>query len=123
MASRYSSPVDAHVARVVARLDSDRRDAFEERAGILEFDARLPREDAERRALVEVLARQGFPGALPVHLLRAEVDGRTQWCLAADPVTARRTLAELGATRVVEVDLAEALQRQFAGLAALTTFP
>lgn len=123
MASQHPVPVDGHVAHVVARLDSDRREAFEERAGILEFDAKLPREDAERRALVEVLALDGFPGAPSVRLLQAEVDGGIQWFLAADRVAARRALAGLGVARVVEVDLAEALQRQFAGLATLATFP
>lgn len=123
MASKHPVPLDAGVARVVARLDPDRREAFEERAGILEFDARFSREDAERRALVEVLARQGFPGTPPVRLLQAEVDGGTQWLLAGDALAARRALADLGATRMVEVDLAEALQRQFAGLATLSTFP
>ena len=123
MASQHPVPVDAHVARVVARLDADRREAFEERAGILEFDARFSREDAERRALVEVLARQGFPSEPPVRLLQADVGEATEWLLTGDAVTARRALADLGVTRVVEVDLAETVQRQFAGLAALATFP
>ena len=57
----------AHVARPPASesevlgdggmgdLTPDERDHYEERAAILEFDGGLPRADAERRALAEVL--------------------------------------------------------------------
>ncbi|MCK8786743.1 hypothetical protein M0638_20435 [Roseomonas sp. NAR14] len=39
-------------------LQADLRDAFEERAAILEFDAGLPRAEAERLAWVEVMGTQ-----------------------------------------------------------------
>ncbi|MEM7422188.1 MAG: hypothetical protein AAF334_00615 [Pseudomonadota bacterium] len=39
----------------LAALTEDQRDAFEERAAILEFEAGLPRALAERRALAEVI--------------------------------------------------------------------
>jgi hypothetical protein len=39
----------------VSGLSSDQREAFEERATIMEFDGGLPRADAERAALVNVL--------------------------------------------------------------------
>lgn len=125
MASQHPVPLDASVARVVARLDPGRLEAFEETAATLEFDQRLAggREAAEARALILVLARHGFPGAPSVHLLQAEIDGGTQWLLTDDAVSARRTLADLGATQVVRADLADTLDRQYAGLAALATFP
>ncbi|MCB9609802.1 MAG: hypothetical protein H6716_24635 [Polyangiaceae bacterium] len=40
---------------VVATLTEDQREAFDERAGLLEFDADLPRPEAEALALAEVL--------------------------------------------------------------------
>lgn len=54
-------PVDDHVRRIVARLDAGRREAFEERAAIVECDAGFSREEAERRALLDVLANYGWP--------------------------------------------------------------
>ncbi len=39
------------ISFAVARLDADTREAFEERAAILEYEAGLPREIAERVAL------------------------------------------------------------------------
>lgn len=41
---RYVSPTDPLVAELVDRLDPDQREAFEERAGIVQFDAGLPRD-------------------------------------------------------------------------------
>lgn len=43
------------VAELVNRLDANLREAFEERAGILEFEALLPRGHAECLALLNVL--------------------------------------------------------------------
>lgn len=54
----YLQPLDAHVAREVARLDLAEREAFEERAAIMEYDGRLPRREAERRALAAVLTER-----------------------------------------------------------------
>ncbi len=56
--SNYLQPLDPAVAEAVARLDESARDAFEERAAILEFDAGLPRIEAERQALVLVQAQR-----------------------------------------------------------------
>lgn len=122
-ASRYPVPLDAGVARLVQQLDDDRREAFEERAGILEFDAKLPRLEAERQALVQTLARYGFPGSQNVHLLQVEVGGATQWLLSGNEIAARRVLAARGAGEVVEVDLANTLHSQFGDLAVLALFP
>ncbi|WP_227268735.1 hypothetical protein [Roseobacter weihaiensis] len=43
------------VAKFMA-LDSIARDAFEERAAILQFDAGMSRDEAEREALIQVMA-------------------------------------------------------------------
>ena len=39
-------------------LTENERDAYEERAGILEFDANLTRYEAERRAMKEVMTKR-----------------------------------------------------------------
>ena len=51
------TPTDALVAEMVALLDAVLRDDFEERAGIIEFEAQLPRAHAECLALLDVLRR------------------------------------------------------------------
>jgi hypothetical protein len=52
----YLVPLDPLVARAVAQLDEADREAFEERAAIMEYDGGLPRREAERRALALVQA-------------------------------------------------------------------
>ena len=56
------TPLDPLVAEIVAKLDANQREAFEERAGIIEHDARLPRAHAECLALINVLIR--YPDVL-----------------------------------------------------------
>jgi hypothetical protein len=48
------TPHDA-VVDLVNKLDADLREAWEERAGIMEFDSGLSREHAECLALLEVI--------------------------------------------------------------------
>ena len=55
--SEFPAPLDRDVAEALAGLTPEQREAFEERAAILEYDAGFPRRTAERRALVEVLAQ------------------------------------------------------------------
>lgn len=121
--SHHPAPLDAGVARLIQQLDDARREAFEERAGILEFDAKLPRLEAERQALIQTLARYGVPGTPDIRLLRVQIAEATQWLLSGNEIATRRALAGLGAGEVVEVDLADTLQRQFGGLAVLAIFP
>ena len=49
------TPIDPLVAELVNRLNPDLREAYDERAGILEYEANLPREHAECLALINVL--------------------------------------------------------------------
>lgn len=116
-------PLDAGVARVVGLLDADRYEFFAERAGILEFDARLPRLDAERLALIQTLARCGFPAVAEVCLLEVELHGSTQWVLTTDETAARLQLVQLGADAIDAVALTDVLQQQFDDLAWLATSP
>jgi hypothetical protein len=50
-------PLDALVADMVSLLDDNQREEFEERAGIIEFEAKVPRAHAECLALLAVLRR------------------------------------------------------------------
>ena len=50
-------PTDAIVADIVNQLDDDLREDFEERSGIIEFEAKVPRAHAECLALIDVLRR------------------------------------------------------------------
>lgn len=122
-ASHHPVPLEAGLARLIQQLDDGRREAFEERAGILEFDAKLPRLEAERQALLQTLARYGFPGSPEVLLLQVEVCGATQWLLSTNEISARRALADRGAGEVVEVDLADTLLNHFGDIAVLAIFP
>ncbi len=49
------------VADLLACLDDAQREQFEERAGILEFDAGLDRQLAEALALLEIVRLHGWP--------------------------------------------------------------
>ena len=51
------TPQDALVADLITRLDTEQREDFEERAGIIEFEAQVSRGHAECLALLDVLRR------------------------------------------------------------------
>lgn len=102
-------PVDPLVAELADRLDESHREWFEERAGIVEFDAGRSRVDAERLALLMLLRRH--PAALVgVTVLQMTLDGATRWALTAEVGRARLHLAELGAVDVHEVALADVVR-------------
>ncbi|GLT22300.1 hypothetical protein GCM10007933_17590 [Zoogloea oryzae] len=117
-ASHHPVPLDAGVARLVAQLDDNRREAFEERAGILEFDARLPRLEAERQALIQTLARLGFPAQAIA--LQAEFGAAARWVFVSDEAEGRARLLRLGASTVVRVDVRDVLDTRFGGFAWLS---
>jgi hypothetical protein len=76
-------PIDPLVADRVAVLDENLREDFEERAGIIEFDAGIPRAHAECLALLDVLRRN--PAVLTgVITLRMEVNRMPLWVLTTD---------------------------------------
>ncbi len=102
-------PVDPLVAELADRLDDSHREWFEERAGIVEFDAGHSRVDAERLALLMLLQRH--PAALiGVTALQMTLDGATRWALAADADRARLHLAERGAVNAREVALVDVVR-------------
>ena len=113
------SPLDALVADLVNKLDTNQREEFEERAGIMEFDAKLPRAHAECLALLNVLHRH--PVALTgVTVLQVELDGATQWLLTTDLNCGRQRLADIGGREIAVLDLAAVVKEQYGGLALLS---
>lgn len=54
--SQYVTPLDPNLAQLVETLDEDTREFFEERAGILEYEAGYPRPKAEALAWEEIQA-------------------------------------------------------------------
>jgi len=116
----FRQPIDAVVAELVQRLDTPQQEDFEERAGVLEFEALQPRNHAESLALLDVFRRH--PDVLTgVTVLQIELDGETQWLLTTDVDFARRYLADVGAKEIGVLSLAEVIHRQYGGIALLTT--
>ncbi|MQM29884.1 MAG: hypothetical protein CRU78_04755 [Candidatus Accumulibacter phosphatis] len=118
-------PKDAIVIEMAERLDADDREAFEERAAIIEYDGQLPRAHAECLALLEVLRRDqsAVKGAMPPMrrsvVLQVEIDGGTEWLLTADLAIARVHLADIGGREVAVLDPADVIHEQYSGVAVL----
>ena len=103
--------MDPLVADIVNQLDADLREDFEERAGIMQFDGGLPKDHAECLALIDLLRRH--PALLTgVAIFQTTLDGATQWFLAADRDAAQKYLVDIGATEIVECDLAQIIHQQ-----------
>ena len=116
----YVSPTDPLVAELVERLDVSQREAWEERAAIMQFDGQLPRGHAECLALLDLLCRH--PSVLfGVTVLETELDGGTEWLLATDLPYARRYVSDVGGNEIAVHQLADVLLTQYGGIAVLTT--
>lgn len=112
------TPINPIVEALVCRLDDNLREMFEERAGILQFEAGNPREVAEPLALLGVL-RMNPLAVAEVVCLRAYVAGAPVFVIARDEPTANTSLAALGAAGAARVDLAVAVA-SLGGAARLT---
>lgn len=111
-------PVSPIVEALVRRLDDNLREAFEERAGVMQFEAGKERELAEALALLDVI--RVHPLAVSgLVVLRGSLDGAPVFVLAADSPMARAHLGTLGATGVAGGDLPWALS-YLGGAARLT---
>jgi hypothetical protein len=112
---------EAIVAALVQWLDANLREDYEERAGIMEFDANQPREHAECLALLDLLRRH--PAALiGVTAFEVEMAGASRVVMTTDAEFARQHLAALGIPVVRVVDLAGAVQEHCGGMALLARF-
>lgn len=113
------TPIDPIVAELVDRLNPNHREAFEERAGIVEFDAGKPRAHAECLALIDLLSRH--PAALSGLVVLEYVQaGTTRWLLTNNADYARAYLANVGATELGYRDPVDVLTGQLNVLALLT---
>ena len=117
----YPEPLDGHVRRIVSQFDVSRREAFEERAAIVQYDGHVDRAQAERLACLDVLATYGLP--CPVHLLRVDIAGSTDSVLTTDVEAATATLTELGGQHIVEQPVDVVVREQYGDLAVLGTPP
>ena len=112
-------PADPLVARLVARLDLNMREAFEERAAVVQFDAGFARGHAECLALLDVLA--AHPRVLSgVAVLGFHRGGPSDHLITCDPERARRFLSANGATETGVLDAARFLAERCDGVALLT---
>ena len=118
--SACPEPQHPIVADLLCRLDECQREAYEERAGILTFEAGLSRATAEALALLDLI-RQNPLALSGITALQIELDGGTEWLLTTDPKFARQHLADIHAKEVAKVNLGDVLERQYGGVAALTT--
>ena len=120
METSYVTPTDPLVAELAERLDASQRELFEERASIRQFDAQLPKGEAEALAMLDVVSR--YPEALSgIHVLQIELDGGTEWLLTTDLAYARRYVAEVGGQEIAQCRLADVLLQQYGGIAVLNT--
>ena len=117
----YPEPLDAHVRQIVSQLDANRREAFEERAAIVQYDGNVEREQAERLACLDVLANDGLRPA--VHLLLVEMGESTDWVLTTDVECTKATLSALGGKHIVERPVDVVVREQYGDLAVLGTPP
>ena len=116
-----STSMDPVVAEIVELLDENRKEAWNERSAVFQFDAGLSRGHAECLALLSVLRR--CPSVLTrVTVFRVKQGGALRWLVTTDLATARRHVASVGGVQVGVVELAALLDEQFGGLAELAAF-
>jgi hypothetical protein len=116
----YVTPTDPLVGELVERLDASQREAWEERAAIMQFDGGLTRGHAECLAVLDLLRLH--PSVLSgVSVLEIELDGGTEWLLTTDLPYARRYVADVGGHEIAERHLPDVLLTQYGGIAVLNT--
>ena len=104
------------IADLLDRLEPERRYEFEERAGTIEFDSAVPRDEAEALALIDLL--RTHPAALfRLTTLEVEHDGRTDVVLTTDLESVDRHFGPGAMAHIV--DLADVVRTHFGGLAVI----
>ena len=107
------------VADLLNKLEADSREAFEERAAIMEFDAGLDRAHAEALAMLDVIRLHPLCVS-GITTLQIELDGATEWLLTTDVDYARSYLATIYAKEIAVFSLADVLKEHYGGTALLT---
>lgn len=116
----YAPITDPRVAVLATWLSEPEREGFEESAGIRQYDGLLAKDEAERQAILDVLARRPRPCGLRVFRLTL-ADGSCQWVLADDLSAALACLYDLGGIDIAEEPADDVLNQQFGGMAFLAT--
>jgi len=114
------TPIDPLVAEMVEQLDLALQEDFQERAGIIEYDAKVQRAHAEALALLNVLDRH--PDALSgVTVLCVEVDGEPHFYIADCLERAREHAREKRANEIRAAGINWMLEHEFGQLAEIVT--
>ena len=110
--------IDPIVTELVARLSSEHREEFEERAAIIEFDGGIQRAHAECLALLNTI--KNHPAALSgLVVMEIAFEGKTRWLLTNNLDQARTYLSRIGAKELGLHDPVTALNGPIHGLALL----
>ncbi len=114
-------PINPLVTEAVGQLSENLREAFEERAGIIEFDAGQPRDHAECLALLNILLKHPncLTGLVAVEI---ELESGKSWLLTTDLDHLRRKLAEEGIQISKIREVAEVIRQEFNGVVLLEPF-
>lgn len=113
--------MDQLMSQLVDRLNVELREEFEERAGIVEADAGLTRDESECFALMDVLHR--YPWALAgVTVIQFQLGEDTCWLLTTEQDGLQR-VARFGGDGSFFIDLAEVVRERFNGAALLSKWP
>ena len=106
------------ITDMLNRLNADLREDYEERAAIMQHDGRLPRDQAECLALLNVLRK--YPMALTgLIVLKVELERETRFIVTTDAQSARQHLSSIGCNITEQTDLASVLKSEFGGVASL----
>ncbi len=109
------------IADLLNRLDTERRYEFEERAGTIEFDSGVTRDEAEALALIDLL--RTHPGALVgVTVHEVHRNGSQEFVITTDVNAARDHFDSVGVPLVRIVDLSELIRSDFDGMALIGRF-
>lgn len=112
-------PIDHLVSDLVRQLDVTRREDFEERAAIMQFDGLRSRGDAECLALLDVLRR--YPAALAgMVALQVDLAGTTRWLATRDVERSRMHLTGVGGREFAVLDLRAVVADRYSGMAWLS---
>ena len=110
--------IDPIVTELVARLTTEQREEFEERAGIIEFDGGKPRAHAECLALLNLI--KNHPATLSgIAVMEITFEGKTRWLLTSNLAQARAYLARIGARELGCRDPLEVINGPIHGMALL----
>jgi hypothetical protein len=104
------TPLNPIVEALVGRLDANLREAFEETAGVVQFEAGKPRELAEALALLDVLRQHPLAVTGLTHM-RMQFRGEVVSVLTTNPDGLRKHLGDAAWIHPDPIELTEAVER------------